>query len=1359
MFLFPQRLTHWVGLCAFTTLAPTAVLAQSVTPALDGTGTQVDQSGDRYTITGGSASGANLFHSFREFNLSAPEAANFVTAPTVANILGRISGGQASVINGLLQITGSQANLYLINPAGVLFGPNARLDLPSALVVTTADGIGFINGGWFSAFGANEYGALVGDPTQFAFTTATPGAIVNAGNLGVNAGEAVMLLGGSVINTGTISAPGGEVTIAAIPGENIVRISHAGLLLNLEVETLANHAAIAAVLPNPQSVTPSSLPALLTGSGLGNATGIRLNADGTVTLSGSAVAAPVAGGTALVGGSVDVAAPVVGVGGSVNLLGQTVGVLAAQVDAAGAAGGGDIRIGGGYQGQENIPNAAVTVVGDRTTIQANALSNGDGGRIIVWSDLATRIYGHLAAVGGALGGDGGLIETSSLGVLDIPFAPDLSAALGTGGTWLIDPPEIEIAVGGNQNINPPPTTVFTPTPAGSAAVLNIDTLRSALTGGTSITVRTSAAFTPLEDADIILTADLDLSGLDGALRLEAADDVVFAANVINPGAGNVAFTIAATDQALIDSGFTVNTGGGNFTVDNSNFIVASGATLNTQGGTIEHTGGGFTQIDGTLDAGLNGRILLTGINGSGAGITVNGSLLSQNGEIILNGTGIPGLDLSGLATLDAGSGTIALNGNSTVGSGIFIREPAVEPGVFQASQINFVGTSSSGNGIEFEADFNSGGSNLSLTGNSGSGLGIFAQNVISEGGNLTLASSNADIEVSTLEATGGTAAAILVSTIPDRFFRATGSFEFGGGSASVASNGGPITIRHGGEGEVPFIVGDASQNGSAAAIANNPSAFNFSPVEEILFTTARNGVSIESVAAPPPPPPAPNPSPRPTPSNLDFDNVACLPDCQTADLEVGQSLDSTPILTTDEDSPSGVAQRIVDIETAFTQEFVQHLGITEDVPIQSVNQGQQKLQEIVQAAGTTPAIIYVAFTPAPGNLSQVTSPVGRAVPGQPETENAVLFSSSAAATALKAENTTAQQNALKQANDQLELILVTPGQDPVRVRLPEVTRSQMLQVASQLRREVTDRTRRRTTSYLPPAQQLYQWIIAPLAAELAAQNVQHISFVLDAGLRSLPIAALHSGQGFIIEQYSVALMPSLSLTDTRYQDVRGAEVLAMGTADFADLPDLPAVAIELANIVGRLWPGEALTNEQFTADSLVAQRRDRPYSLLHLATHGEFNEGSLDNSFIQFWDRRVQLSEIRQLQLNNPLAELLVLSACRTALGNPEAELGFAGLAVQTGAKTALASLWLVDDVGAASFMMEFYDALRTTPIRATALQQAQLAMMRGETQVTSGRLAWSGGELPLPETVAQNLGTLSHPYFWAAFTLVGSPW
>ena len=278
---------------------------------------------------------------------------------------------------------------------------------------------------------------------------------------------------------------------------------------------------------------------------------------------------------------------------------------------------------------------------------------------------------------------------------------------------------------------------------------------------------------------------------------------------------------------------------------------------------------------------------------------------------------------------------------------------------------------------------------------------------------------------------------------------------------------------------------------------------------------------------------------------------------------------------------------------------------------------------------------------------------------------------------------------------------------------------------------------------------------------MQTQKISNLAFIMDSGLRSLPIAALYNGHQFLIERYSIGLMPSLSLVDTRYQDIRSAQALAMGASQFANQASLPAVPLELQNIA-QTWTrnGKYFIDQDFTLANLQTQRQQSAYSIVHLATHGEFLPGEPSNSYIQFWDERLQLDQLRQLGLNDPAVELLVLSACRTALGDKNAELGFAGLALQAGVKSALASLWYVSDAGTLALMAEFYHQLRTAPIKAEALRRAQLSMLRGEVQLQSGKLTSRGEEVVLPSDLADlSTTSLRHPYYWSAFTLIGSPW
>ncbi|MBD1998583.1 CHAT domain-containing protein [Leptolyngbya sp. FACHB-541] len=253
------------------------LIAQNVRPADDGVGTTVNQVGDQFNIQDGRRSGNNLFHSFEAFGLDANQIASFISEAGVENILGRVTGGDPSVINGLIQVTNGNSNLYLINPAGILFEANASLNLPASFTATTANGIGF-DQGWFSATGENNFADVVGTPNQFAFTSSEPGAIVNSGNLSVTNGNSLSLIGGTVVSTGTLTAPGGDITIATIPGENLVRISQEGSLLRLEVQPLGSDR------PNTLPFTPASLPELLTGGEIDHATDLIVNSDGIVQL-------------------------------------------------------------------------------------------------------------------------------------------------------------------------------------------------------------------------------------------------------------------------------------------------------------------------------------------------------------------------------------------------------------------------------------------------------------------------------------------------------------------------------------------------------------------------------------------------------------------------------------------------------------------------------------------------------------------------------------------------------------------------------------------------------------------------------------------------------------------------------------------------------------------------------------------------------------------------------------------------------------------------------------------------------------------------------------------------------------------
>ena len=254
-------------------------------------------------------------------------------------------------------------------------------------------------------------------------------------------------------------------------------------------------------------------------------------------------------------------------------------------------------------------------------------------------------------------------------------------------------------------------------------------------------------------------------------------------------------------------------------------------------------------------------------------------------------------------------------------------------------------------------------------------------------------------------------------------------------------------------------------------------------------------------------------------------------------------------------------------------------------------------------------------------------------------------------------------------------------------------------------------------------------------------------------------------QKYIIEDYAVGIVPSFGLTDTSYKSPDLTSILAMGASKFEKQSDLPSVPIELKEIVSPPRDGEVFLNEQFTIDNFVEQNQQQRFDIIHLGTHAEFNAGDIDRSYIQFSDGQLSLKQIEQLstQLSwdvpeNVSVQLFVLSACQTALGNKEAELGFAGLAVASGVKSALASLWLVSDLGTLALMGQFYQNYSTIPVKSEAFRQAQLSLLRREVFIENNQIVLADGSaITLPtEFQGQNFD-FSKPFVWSAFTIVGN--
>ena len=462
----------------------------------------------------------------------------------------------------------------------------------------------------------------------------------------------------------------------------------------------------------------------------------------------------------------------------------------------------------------------------------------------------------------------------------------------------------------------------------------------------------------------------------------------------------------------------------------------------------------------------------------------------------------------------------------------------------------------------------------------------------------------------------------------------------------------------------------------------------------------------------------------------------CTADCTTSDGKPELSgEDPGTLLTIDPQLIPGAEGAILRNENNYTDEYLAYLNLgTAEPPKPDLPQLQFELSLIAEETGEPPAIVYVSFVPGDLDGGLNGEPGGAGTP----------ISQTKAADDI-------------QPTDVLEIVVVTPDGPPILKTL-SVQHTQVFKTVDRFRTNVTNRSRVRTRAYLSAAQELNSWLIDPIEAELTNRGITSLAFVMPPGLRSLPVSALHDGEQFLIERYSVGLMPSVSLTDMRYVDVRETEVLAMGASDFEDQPELPAVPIELSTIAEELWPGDFVINETFTPDSLVASRARKPYGIVHLATHAEFVSGQPEESFILLGDGdRVSLRDMSTWSLRN--VDLVVLSACQTGLGgtlgNGEEILGFGYQIQRAGAKSAIASLWSVDDGGTQALMTTFYDNLRQGQGKGNALRQAQIALITEDRQVLEANQRGFTQEFrgPLPNLP----NTYSHPYYWSSFILIGN--
>ena len=549
------------------------------------------QAGKLLTVTNTPGSIIN----WNSFSIGAGETTRFQQASAASSVLNRVLANDPSVLLGTLS---SNGKVWLVNPAGIMVGQGAKIDVG-----------GFVA----STLNVRNEDFLAGRLNFQA--TPNAGKVENYGQITAPSGGSVYLIGSAVTNNGIINASNGDVILAAGQTVSLVDTGTPGVKVDItgaegNVTNLGQIAAEAGRI--------GMAGVLVRNSGELNASSV-VKEGGRVFLKASQDAYVDGAGRIVTTGTK---------GGSIEVLGNRVAVMdQAQLDASGSSGGGTVLVGGDYQGKNAaVQNANITFFGPQASIKADATDKGDGGKVIVWADDTTRAYGNISARGGQQSGNGGFVETSGHRYLDVSaIRVNTSASNGASGNWLLDPTDVTI-YGGTGS---PPGTftngIFNNGGGASATVYAAD-INYTLQYGGNVTIMTSSGGGGSGDITFSGTADTSTGG---------------AVSIINNATVARTFTLQADRDIALHDGAQIL--GANASNALSLAMLAKRDILLGQSG-INLYGGSLT-----LTAGWNGN------TATPTGLAANAPSGGYGGSIFLNGTGITntsGVDVNALAALN-----------------------------------------------------------------------------------------------------------------------------------------------------------------------------------------------------------------------------------------------------------------------------------------------------------------------------------------------------------------------------------------------------------------------------------------------------------------------------------------------------------------------------------------------------------------------------------------------------------------------------------------------------------------------------------------------------------------------------------
>lgn len=570
---------------------------------------------------------------WNSFNIGSGESTHF-QQPNGGVALNRISGSQgASQIYGRLTATGQ---IILVNPAGIYFGPSAYVNV-GGLIAATAN--------------ISDQNFLSGN-YKFTNATALAGSIINEGTIIAAQNGLVALIGSAVSNKGLIQADLGKVVLAS--GEAFTMSFAGNDMINFTIDNKSstrgrdqNGNELSDGVSNTGTIIANGGSVLVTARAASGVLNNVINLEGIVEVKSIGqkngiliLSGDPDGGVVRVAAKVNASGRNAGErGGSIDITGYNI-LLAdnALLDASGDLGGGNINIGGNYQGNGPLPHANAVVMMKNARITADAISSGNGGNIVLWSDYATKAYGSISAQGGALSGNGGMIETSSKGYLDIGgINVNLRAVNGKTGNWLLDPADLTICTACTTTANLS-SDIFEPN--GTNSNLLVTDLIAQLAGA-NITVQTTAAGTG-GNGDIFVNTDINYNS-SNSLTLTAFRNIEMNSGINNSGTGGLNFNSGGTTN--INTTSAIQAGGD--VAFNNNVVLTQNANISSTAGALNFLGT------------INGANQLTA---AGSSVTFS--------QAIGNSTALSALDVSGATNINGG--TVTTTGTQTYNGAVLL---------------------------------------------------------------------------------------------------------------------------------------------------------------------------------------------------------------------------------------------------------------------------------------------------------------------------------------------------------------------------------------------------------------------------------------------------------------------------------------------------------------------------------------------------------------------------------------------------------------------------------------------------------------------------------------------------------------